>query len=177
MNLIYLVVGIVLSFPSVAVADRIEDEIHVIAQMPLLERGASALVAHTVNAADLDKSKSTDLTDYMNLNTPSVTINSAQNNPLQPDLHYRGFSASPLLGLSQGLVVYQNGARVNEPLGDSVNWDLVSDSAIEQVSLLAGGNPLFGLNALGGAISLDMKSGFTYQGREAEIQGGSWGRI
>ena len=177
MNLIYLVIGTVLSVSSVAAADRIEDEIHVIAQMPLLERGASALVTHTVNAGDLDKSKSTDLTDYMNLNTPSVTINSAQNNPLQPDLHYRGFSASPLLGLSQGLVVYQNGARVNEPLGDSVNWDLVSDSAIEQVSLLAGGNPLFGLNALGGAISLDMKSGFTYQGREAEIQGGSWGRI
>ena len=127
MNLIYLVVGTVLSFSSVAVADRIEDEIHVIAQMPLSERSASALIAHTVTAAGLDKSKSTDLTDYLNLNTPSVTINSAQNNPLQPDLHYRGFSASPLLGLSQGLVVYQNGARINEPLGDSVNWDLVSD--------------------------------------------------
>lgn len=175
MPLIYAVVCTLLSFSSVA--DRLEDEIHVVAQMPLLESSSSALIAHTFIAADLDKSKSTDLTDYLYLNTPSVTINSAQNNPLQPDLHYRGFSASPLLGLSQGLVVYQNGARINEPLGDSVNWDLVSDTAINQVSLLAGGNPLFGLNALGGAISLDMKNGFTYQGREVEIQGGSWGRI
>ena len=173
----HLVLWFFLSFSSDVVADRIEDEIHIIAQMPMLETNTSALVSHSISASDLDGSKSADLTDYLHSNTPSVTINSAQNNPLQPDLQFRGFSASPLLGLSQGLVVYQNGARVNEPLGDAVNWDLVSDSGIDRVSLLAGGNPLFGLNALGGAISLDMKTGFTYLGSAAEILGGSWGRV
>jgi hypothetical protein len=33
----------------------------------------------------------------------SVFINEAQSNPLQPDLMYCGFTASPLLGLPQGL--------------------------------------------------------------------------
>ncbi len=158
-------------------SEKISDEIFVIAQMPVSSEAASALVAHTVTAAQIENSKTLDLTEYLSLNTPSVSINSAQNNPLQPDLQYRGFSASPLLGLSQGLVIYQNGARVNEPLGDSVNWDLVLDSAINQASLLAGGNPLFGLNALGGALSLEMKNGFSYDKLEAKVQGGSWGRV
>lgn len=158
-------------------AGRNEDDIVILAQMPIKAKGSSALVVHTVTASEIENAKATDLTEYLSLHTPSVSINSAQNNPLQPDLQYRGFSASPLLGLSQGLVVYQNGARVNEPLGDSVNWDLVQDSAIDQASLLAGGNPLFGLNALGGALSLTLKNGFTYEDREAEIRGGSWGRF
>ena len=158
-------------------AEVIEDEIHIIAQMPVSDKKSSALSSHNIKAMDLDNAKAADLTDYLNSNIPSVTINSAQNNPLQPDVQYRGFSASPLLGLSQGLVIYQNGARINEPLGDSVNWDLVLDSAINEASLLAGGNPLFGLNALGGALSLAMKNGFTYQQNEAAVQGGSWGRV
>ena len=157
--------------------DGSQDDIVILAQMPINAKRSSALVTHVVTASEIENAKATDLTEYLSLYTPSVSINSAQNNPLQPDLQYRGFSASPLLGLSQGLVVYQNGARVNEPLGDSVNWDLVPDSAIERASLLAGGNPLFGLNALGGALSLTLKNGFTYEEREAEIRGGSWGRF
>ena len=101
----------------------------------------------------LERAQSLDLTDYLNSSLGSVSINSAQNNPLQPDVQYRGFSASPLVGLPMGISVYQNGVRINEPLGDAVNWDLVPESAIHSLTLVGGANPLFGLNTLGGALN------------------------
>ncbi len=104
-------------------------------------------------------------------------INSAQGNPLQVDLYYRGFAASPLLGLPMGMAVYQNGVRLNEPLGDTVNWDLVPMNAVAGLSLLSGSNPLYGLNTLGGAIVIEMKNGFTHPGHAVEAEGGSYERF
>ncbi len=132
--------------------------------------------AQSIGAGDLANSLSLDLTDHLNSNQASVTINAAQNNPLQPDLQYRGFTASPLLGLPQGVAVYQDGVRVNEPLGDAVNWDLLPESAISNLTLLSGANPVFGLNALGGAINISMKNGFNFAGNSAEVSTGAWGR-
>jgi iron complex outermembrane receptor protein len=37
-------------------------------------------------------------------------------------------------------------------------------------------NPSFGLNALGGAVSINMKDGFSYQGGEIDLMVGSFGR-
>ena len=102
----------------------------------------------------------------------SVSINSAQGNPLQLDVQFRGFTASPLLGLPQGLAVYQDGARINEPFGDSVNWDLLPESAVASITLAGGANPVYGLNTLGGALVVDMKTGFSYQGHELEASTG-----
>lgn len=127
-------------------------------------------------AEQLERSQSLDLTDFLNRGFSSVSINHAQNNPLQPDFNFRGFTASPLLGLPQGLAVYQNGVRINEPFGDTVNWDLIPLSAVESVQLLAGTQPVFGLNTLGGALSLQMKNGFNYEGTQAEVYGGSFAR-
>ena len=126
---------------------------------------------------DLQSSEVLDLSEFMNQRLASVSINSAQNNPLQPDLNFRGFTASPLLGLPQGLSVYQNGARINEPLGDAVNWDLLPESAIARVELISGSNPVFGLNTLGGALSLTMKNGFSFPTFQAEATAGSWDRV
>ncbi|HET9447920.1 MAG TPA: TonB-dependent receptor [Steroidobacteraceae bacterium] len=128
-------------------------------------------------AEELQRSQSFDLTDFLNRQFSSVSVNHAQNNPLQPDFNFRGFTASPLLGLPQGLAVYQNGVRINDPFGDTVNWDLIATSAIDNVQLLAGAQPVFGLNTLGGALSLRMKNGFTYQGTQAELYDGSFGRL
>lgn len=130
----------------------------------------------TATVADIERSETLDLTDYLNRRFGSVNINHAQNNPLQPDVNFRGFSASPLLGLPQGLAVYQNGVRINEPFGDTINWDLIPWSAVNAVQLLAGAQPVFGLNTLGGALSLDMKTGFDYEGAGAEVYAGSYGR-
>ncbi|MGE0386455.1 MAG: TonB-dependent receptor [Gammaproteobacteria bacterium] len=142
-----------------------------------IDRAKVAARVQSASGAQIGAAQSADLTDYLNRALGSVSLNSAQGNPLQPDLQFRGFTASPLLGLPQGLAVYQDGARINEPFGDAVNWDLLPESAIEEISLIAGANPLYGLNSLGGALVVDMKNGFTFQGVEGEIAGGAWGRL
>lgn len=105
----------------------------------------------------------------------SVNLNATLENPYQPDLQYRGFEASPLEGTPQGIAAYQNGVRINEAFGDTVNWDLIPDVAIRAMNLTST-NPVFGFNALGGAVAIEMKNGFTYRGGEVELSGGSFGR-
>lgn len=116
------------------------------------------------------------LADFLERNAASVTLNSGQGNPYQPDVSYRGFTASPLLGFPQGLSVYQDGVRINESFGDVVNWDLIPRSAIASVQLIPGSNPAYGLNTLGGAMAVYTKSGAHYPGGSLEAQGGSFGR-
>ncbi len=127
------------------------------------------------SADDLTRDGSASLTSALNSNLGSVNINDDLNDPFQPDILYRGFEASPVLGTPQGLAVYQNGVRINEAFGDTVNWDLFPDIAINRVDIVSS-NPVYGLNALGGAISLTMKNGFTYQGSDVELSGGSFGQ-
>ncbi len=130
----------------------------------------------TVDARQLQDSQSLSLADYMNRYMGSVNINNAQNNPFQPDVQVRGFTASPLMGLPQGLSVYLNGIRFNEFFGDTVNWDLISEGAIDTMTLQSGSNPAFGLNSLGGAIAMKTKTGFSAPKQQLEVSGGSWGR-
>jgi len=125
------------------------------------------------NKEDLEKSSTYSVAEMLSSRAASVTINSAQGNRLQPDLQFRGFTASPLLGLPQGIAVYQNGVRVNETFGDSVNWDLLSASSIERMQVVAGSNPVYGLNALGGAITVQTKTGFSTLGKTAAVTLGS----
>ena len=85
-----------------------------------------------------------------------------QGNPFQPDVNYRGYTASPLLGTPQGLSVYMDGVRLNQPFGDVVSWDLIPRLAIcHRSPLMPGSNPLFGLNTLGGALAMQTKDGRT----------------
>ena len=128
------------------------------------------------NASDIENANPLSIADLLQQSFGSISLNNAQNNPLQSDLQYRGFTASPLLGLAQGLAVYQNGSRINEPLGDTVNWDLIPQSAIQGITLSGGANPLFGLNSLGGSLVIDMKDGFNSPGSSVEISTGSFGR-
>jgi len=102
-----------------------------------------------------------------------VQLDSAAGGPFQPDLDYHGFLASPLQGTPEGLAVYLNGVRFNSPFGDTVNFDLVPDIAIDTMNL-EGANPVFGLNALGGSLAIQMKNGFTYHGGEIDAFGGSF---
>ena len=125
---------------------------------------------------EIDEQHRLTLADYLRANLASVFVNEAQSNPLQPDLHYRGFVASPLLGLPQGLAVYQDGVRVNEPFGDTVNWALIPESAISEALLVPGSNPLFGLNTLGGAVAVRTKDGLKHPGTSATLSAGSFGR-
>jgi outer membrane receptor protein involved in Fe transport len=126
--------------------------------------------------ADIQRQKTLNLSEYLDNNLGSVTLNHGQNNPFQPDVNFRGMAASPLLGTPQGLSVFVDGVRVNEPFGDVVNWDLIPQNAISTITLIPGSNPVFGLNTLGAALSVNTKSGFQYPGASVSLSGGSWGR-
>jgi iron complex outermembrane recepter protein len=130
----------------------------------------------TIPGTDLAPTKTPSLLDGMVQSIPFVSLSDQSGNAFQRNLDYRGFSASPVPGTPQGIAVYQNGSRINEAFGDVVNWDLIPEMAIARMTLMPN-NPLFGLNATGGAMSIEMKNGFTYQGNEAVLRGGSYGRI
>lgn len=129
-----------------------------------------------VKGKELQQQNSLSIADFMNNNLLGVSVNETQNNPYQPDILFRGFTASPLLGTPQGLSVFQDGVRVNEPFGDAVNWDLIPVNAIAGMNLMPGSNPVFGLNTLGGALSVQTKNGRTHQGGGIETSFGSWSR-
>jgi outer membrane receptor protein involved in Fe transport len=133
--------------------------------------------AQTARSADIEASHAIDLTGFMNRRLGSVHINEVQNNPFQPDLNFRGFTASPLLGTQQGLSVYLDGVRLNQPFGDVVSWDLIPKAAISAIVLMPGSNPLFGLNTLGGAISIQTKDGRKDPGTSIQFLNGSHGRV
>jgi outer membrane receptor protein involved in Fe transport len=130
----------------------------------------------TASARDLEQTGSLDLADLLNKRLDGVHINENQNNPFQPDVNYRGYTASPLLGTPEGISVYMDGVRQNQPFGDIVAWDLIPKIAIAEVALMPGSNPLFGLNTLGGAVTIQTKDGHSAPGVSLSINGGSFGR-
>ena len=100
----------------------------------------------------------------------AVSLNSASGNPFQPTFNYRGFAATPLGGAKHRASpsTHVNGMRFNQPFGDTVDWDLIPNNAIDRLNV-EGSNPVFGLNALGGSINVQMKNGFTWQGGELSL--------
>lgn len=117
-----------------------------------------------------------DVSDLLARHASSVHLVEAQAGTFQPDLLFRGFAGSPLLGASEGIAVYQDGVRMNDPFGDTVHWDLLPTMAIASINLTPGSNPLFGLNALGGALSIQTKDGFAFPGHRVSVSTGSFGR-
>ena len=116
------------------------------------------------------------LADYMNSNMQSVSATEMGGNPWQPEVTFRGYSASPLLGMPQGISTFVDGVRVNEPFGDVTLWDKIPNFAIGGMQLVPGSNPMYGLNTLGGAIAIQTKSGRQAQGVGIEAEYGSWNR-
>ena len=153
-----------------------DDEVEVVAVVAPLAADADAATGQVATAEAIAASGSLDLSAFLAQELASVFVNEAQGNPLQPDVQYRGFVGSPLLGLPQGIAVYQDAVRVNEPFGDTVNWALIPTAAIDRVLLLPGASPLFGLNALGGAIAVTTRDGFSHAGASATLSAGQFGR-
>jgi iron complex outermembrane recepter protein len=134
-----------------------------------------ANVPQPLGPAAFDNNKVPDLLQGMFQSFPFVTLGNQSGNQFQQDFDYRGFVASPVQGTPQGLAIYQNGVRINESYGDVINWDFIPQMAINRMTLQPN-NPIFGLNAIGGAISIEMKNGFNYHGTEVDGLGGSFGR-
>jgi len=152
-------------------------EVLVIATTPV--PGASIVAdkvpgnVQSLSSAAIAENGTASLTSALGTRLASVNINDTLADAFQPDILYRGFEASPVLGTAQGLAVYQNGVRINEAFGDTVNWDLIPDIAIKRVDIVSS-SPLYGLNALGGAMSVTMKDGFSFEGADGQFSGGSF---
>jgi outer membrane receptor protein involved in Fe transport len=181
-----------LTYGSAALAQNFGDSADIAHDGPLVEvivvassptRGGELpenQVAGSVQRVDSEQIRTTrgaTLADALEQNLVGISLNHPQGSPFLPDLSYRGFTASPLLGLPQGLAVYLNGSRLNEPFGDTLAWELVPEFAIQDATLVTGLNPVYGLNALGGALSLRMKNGFSASGARAMGSFGSFGRL
>ncbi len=130
----------------------------------------------TAGGDQLGAARSDNLADFLARSMSGVSVNEISGSPFQNDVTFRGFRASPVLGTAQGLSVYLDGVRVNEPFGDVVNWDMLPEASLDTVVLVPGSNPIYGLNTLGGALALTSKSGHTHPGTELEMSAGSGGR-
>ena len=154
-------------------------DVNVVSSTPLLGSGVDAdrvpAATQVLGTAQIDRTNIPSLTSAILENVPSATVNDTSGNIFQPDILFRGFTASPVAGTAEGLAVYVNGARFNDPFGDTVNWDLIPSVAIQSVNVEAS-NPVYGLNALGGSVNVQMKNGFTYDGADLTAYGGSYDR-
>jgi outer membrane receptor protein involved in Fe transport len=130
----------------------------------------------SISAGEVGKQNLPDVSDTLYRNLGSVNIDGNPGNPWQNDLTYRGFLASPLTGSPIGLSMYLDGMRFNDGFGETINWDLIPQSAISGIDIIPGSNPIFGLNTLGGALALHTKRGFDFPGAKLEASGGAFGR-
>ncbi len=184
-KLILIAILAAYALPQAVLAEDAEklttEKIEVISTTPLqgvgLPKEKIPANIQSVKGADMVNQNDLSIADFLSSGLLGINVNEVQNNPYQPNVNYRGFTASPLLGTPQGLSVFVDGVRVNEPFGDVVNWDLIPLNAISNMNLIPGSNPVFGLNTLGGALSVNTKSGRTDPGGAVELSGGSWGRI
>ncbi|MBC3916961.1 TonB-dependent receptor [Undibacterium sp. CY18W] len=154
--------------------------VEIIGTTPLPDLGLAReqipAAVQTATSRDMARSGALNFSDFLNRSLGSVHVNDVQGNPFMNDVNYRGYTASPLLGTPQGLSVYMDGVRLNQPFGDVVMWDLIPKDAISSLTLMSGANPLFGLNTLGGALSLQTKDGLHDAGTAVEIGAGRYGR-
>lgn len=158
------------AYPGLALAEDASDVIVVTAP----GGGMDADDAVALDAAAMGRDAPPRLLDALSAQVAGVSLSNAQGNPYQPDLVYRGFSASPLQGNAQGLAIYVDGVRFNQPFGDTVNFDLLPEGAIAGVTV-KDVSPVYGLNALGGSIIVATKTGKSHPGVSLYAAGGDHG--
>jgi iron complex outermembrane recepter protein len=107
---------------------------------------------------------------------PGVSLPDEQGNRAQPSVTFRGFQASPVTGVPQGVSVFVDGVRVNEPAVEEVNFDLLPLDDVERVELVRGPSAILGRNTLGGALQLLTRRGGPRFEVEPEVEFGSFGR-
>ena len=177
-NLLYIGFIVLLMGQAHAVEELPEIEVVGTSLLPGLEIEKEKLPyeVRSLQSENLGNETSLGIADVMNQYIPGVFTNEVQGSPYQGDVTYRGFRASSILGAAQGLSVYIDGIRINEPFGDVVNWDMIPEFALDNISLIPGSNPMYGLNTLGGALSLTTKSGLSHPGKVARVSFGSFSR-
>jgi iron complex outermembrane recepter protein len=157
-----------------SIAQEALPTVEVVATTPL-GAGTSTLnvpsETQTISGQEIENLSQTTLQDALARRTPGISVTDEIGSPLSESVDFRGETASAVPGTPEGLAVYMNGVRINESYGDVVNWDLIPPSAISNAQIVTG-NPVFGLNAIAGAVVMNMKNGFNWQGSEISLQGG-----
>ena len=175
------IAAVTVASPAIVAAQTAPaQQVEVIGTSPMaglgVDRNLLPYASQTVRRSALDQAQADTMTDHLARRLPGMQVNDIQGSPFQADLTYRGYRASGLLGASQGLSVYLDGVRINEPFGDVIHWDMVPEFALQSLTVLPGANPSFGLNTLGGAIVLETVDGRSAEGLRAEVGFGSHGR-
>lgn len=138
-----------------------------------IDRNELPYAVQIVDAEEIRKANAGNLIQFMARNLTGVNVSEVQGSPFQADLTFHGYRASPTLGASQGISVYLDGVRVNEPFGDIISWDMLPEAAVRSLSLVPGSDALFGPNTLGGALAFTTKSGLTDPGVAIDLSYGS----
>src|SRR3989475_11000559 len=131
-----------------------------------LARGLAGRTA-VLRAQDLDARGVRSLADALE-QLPGVTTSDELGATGQLDVSLRGFQVSPVIGLPQGVTVYVDGVRANEPDAHEVNFDLLPLEDVERVEVVYGPSVLLGRNALGAAVNLVTRRGTNPASRELE---------
>ncbi len=144
------------------------------ARLPRRSGPGDGVYVETVDRGELRSIGARSVQDALRA-VPGIHLADEQGNPFQQDLAMRGLVASPVTGLSQGLSVFLDGVRVNEPGVEEVNFDLLPLSDVERIEVIRGPHAIFGRNTLGGAIQLVTERGGSRPKADVQLEGGSWG--
>jgi len=146
-------------------------------RLPTVRELARGLAGRTasLDTQDLDARGVRSLADALE-QLPGVTTSDEVGATAQMDVSLRGFQVSPVIGVPQGVAVYVDGVRANEPDAHEVNFDLLPLEDVERVEVVYGPSVLLGRNALGAAVNLVTRRGASPAAREIEASAGSWGR-
>src|SRR2546421_387603 len=128
-----------------------------------------------ISGRELRETGATSLQDALR-RLPGVTTADQQGNPFQMDLSFRGFQGSSVTGAPQGISVFVDGVRVNEPTVEEINFDLMPLDDIERLELIRGPGAVFGRNTLGGVLNIITKRGAEVREIVPEAEWGSFGR-
>jgi len=152
-----------------------EEEIVVIGRLPQLPLPPSKVPAsvHVIGDDAAKRTGSSGVPDSLAGQVPGLSLSDEQGNSYQPDVSLRGFQVSSVTGVPQGVSVFLDGVRINEPTAEEINFDLLPTEDLERIEVLPGPSVLFGRNTLAGAINLFTKRGTAGVAGVAEVAGGS----
>lgn len=128
----------------------------------------------TIDAKAITIGARADLAAALARNVPGLSLAEATGNPWQAAITWRGYGVSALQGTEQGMAVYLDGVRFNQPFGDTLTLDLLPESAISTVQLREA-SPIYGRNALGGAILMQTATGRERPGLAGTLTTDSFG--
>jgi outer membrane receptor protein involved in Fe transport len=147
------------------------------ARLPEISLSSGEVPANVqvITGEEIRRSGALTLQDFMQ-QLPGVHLNDEQGNSYQPDISFRGFTGTSVTGTPQGISVFVDGVRVNEPAVEEINFDLLPLDDVERVELIRGPIAVFGRNTLAGSLNIVTRRGGAQREFVPEISGGSFGR-